>query len=84
MPPLGDGLLLLALRPGSTQGDGLIAVQNSSPLRRQLRLGDGWEVIAELDGLDQVLQGHQSQPQNLPISLELRPWQIRFWRIRKR
>jgi alpha-mannosidase len=84
LPPLGDGLQLLALRPGSTPGDGLIAVQNSSPLRRQLRLGDGWEVIAELDGLDQALQGHQSPPQDLPISLELRPWQIRFWRIRKR
>ena len=84
MPPLGDGLLLLALRPGSTQGDDLIAVQNSSPLRRQLRLGDGWEVMAELDGLDQVLTGYHSPPQDLPLSLELRPWQIRFWRIRKR
>jgi hypothetical protein len=77
-------LLLLALRPDPTQGDGLIAVQNSSPLRRQLRLGDGWEVMAELDGLDEVLQGLQSPPQGLPLSLELRPWQIRFWRIRKR
>jgi hypothetical protein len=77
-------LLLLALRPDPTQGDGLIAVQNSSPLRRHLSLGDGWEVIAELDGLDQVLKGHQSPPQDLPLSLELRPWQIRFWRIRKR
>jgi len=88
LPPLGDGLLLLALRPGSTQGDGLIAVQNSSPLRRQLSLGDGWEVIAELDGLDGPLTaaGEPATGQRPPggLSLELKPWQIRFWRIRKR
>jgi alpha-mannosidase len=88
LPPLGDGLLLLAFRPGSTQGDGLIAVQNSSPLRRQLNFGDGWEVIAELDGLDDPLpsEGEHAAGQCAPgrWSMELKPWQIRFWRIRQR
>jgi alpha-mannosidase len=88
LPPLGDGLQLLALRPGSSQGDSVIAVQNSSPLRRQLSLGDGWQVLAELDGLDGLLtpEGQQIHGPHgpVPLSLELKPWQIRFWRIRKR
>ena len=91
LPALGEGLELIALRAASTPGDLLMTVQNSSPLRRRCCLGDGWDIVAELDGLDRPIHhgdgaapaalGHGPAP---GYQLDLRPWQLRFWQLRPR
>ncbi|MCP9775840.1 alpha-mannosidase [Cyanobium sp. WAJ14-Wanaka] len=73
LPPLGDGLQLVSCRAGSGPGELLVAVQNSSPGRRQLDLGADWTLLARLDGLD------QQSPQKL--SVELKPWTLGFWLV---
>jgi len=82
LPPLGEGLQLIALRPAAILGDLLVAVQNCSPLRRSWPLGSDWQVLAELDGLDRELAGLDGPAQQ--AALELKPWQLRFWRLRHR
>jgi hypothetical protein len=65
---------VLGLKPlaaGSTEV--MLTVQNLGPARRQLRLGDRWEVVHQLDGLCGTLSKEQ---------LELAPWALSFWWLR--
>jgi len=78
LPPLGPGLQLLSLRPEADEQSALLALQNQTPCRRRIDLGQGCQLQQRLDGLDQPLA--QS---NQPIDL-LGPWQCGFWRIRRR
>ena len=89
LPALGEGLELIALRAASTPGDWLMAVQNSSPLRRRCCLGDGWQLVAELDGLDRPIKpadgaapALQDHGPEAGCELALKPWQLRFCQLR--
>ena len=65
---------VLGLQPfaaGST--DVILTVQNLGPARRRLRLGDGWDMVCQLNGLHEALPSANS---------ELSPWSLGFWRLR--
>ncbi len=77
-PPLTLGhsdLQLVALTADPRPGVARLTVQNLSPCRHRLELGDGWVVLGRIDGLGE------------PLSLadtELCPWQLASWRISRR
>jgi hypothetical protein len=67
-------------RSGGAEADGgelVLSIQNEGPCRRRLELGAGWQVLQRLDGLDHPWAGEGD-------SLVLGPWQLAFWRIRRR
>ncbi|MCX5947344.1 MAG: alpha-mannosidase [Cyanobacteria bacterium] len=63
-----------SVQPGATEL--VLSVQNEGPCRRRLELGDGWQVLERLDGLD-CPWGEAGD------SLIVAPWQLAFWRIRR-
>jgi alpha-mannosidase len=77
LPPLGEGLLLLGCRPSGEDGAVVLSVQNCSPCRRRLELGDGWQLLERLDGLESPLP-----PDQLPLGDPwlLQPWSLGFWK----
>ncbi len=78
-PPLGEGLLLLGCRPSGEPGDVVLTVQNCSPCRRHLKLGECWQLLERLDGLDQPLISKAKLDQDPWL---LAPWSLGFWRVR--
>ncbi|HYP03691.1 MAG TPA: glycoside hydrolase family 38 C-terminal domain-containing protein, partial [Cyanobium sp.] len=53
LPPLGDDLALVGLRPAADGGgDVILSVQNEGPCRRRLDPGPHWRLVERLDGLD--------------------------------
>jgi hypothetical protein len=57
----------------------VLTVQNCSPCRRHLKLGERWQLLERLDGLDQPLISKaklDDDPWLLP------PWSLGFWRVR--
>jgi alpha-mannosidase len=84
-PCLADDLQLISLRargPGGEDerygGEGtelLLTLQNLGPCRRRLTLPPHWRLLARVDGL--------GRPETLDSdeALELRPWQLGFWRL---
>lgn len=65
---------LLGLKPsGAGSAEVILTVQNLGPARRQLRLGDRWQVVHQLDGLHRTVLTQQP---------ELAPWALSFWRLR--
>ena len=64
----------------TNKGQLALTVQNLSPLRQQLRLGPGWELVGRLDGLDRPFdQSLDSEPDWDWV----RPWQLASWSIRR-
>ena len=57
--------------------DLVLSVQNEGPCRRRLELGGNWQVLERLDGLDRPWPSGEDH-------LVLGPWQLAFWRIRRR
>ncbi|MFQ6539670.1 MULTISPECIES: alpha-mannosidase [Aphanothece] len=78
LPPLAPGLQLIGLRPTAVPGEAVLAVANQSPRRCHLELGEAWEVLARVNGLDEgpVAQSGEAE------RMLLRPWQLGFWRLR--
>ena len=79
LPPLGEGLLLLGCRPLGDSGDVVLTVQNCSPCRRYLELGESWQLLERLDGLDQPLAAKGKFTGDPWL---LAPWSLGFWRVR--
>jgi alpha-mannosidase len=75
LPPLPAAVQMLGLRQLGT-GSAVLSLANQSPCRQVVDLGRCWQVLAQMDGLDQDRQpGAGSR-------LHLAPWQLGFWRIR--
>jgi alpha-mannosidase len=75
LPPLGDDLALVSLRPaGDGGGDVILSVQNEGPRRRRLDPGPHWSLLERLNGLDGRVGGAGIDG--------LGPWQLGFWRLR--
>jgi alpha-mannosidase len=79
-PALADDLELVALETEGSEASAdqlRLTVQNGGPCRRRLELGTEWQLLERLDGLGTPL-GLQEQ------SDWLGPWQLGFWRLRRR
>jgi hypothetical protein len=79
LPPLGEGLVLLGCRQSGEPGEVVLTVQNCSPCRRLLELGERWQLLERLDGLDKPLISKADQAGNPWL---LAPWSLGFWRVR--
>jgi len=78
-PPVASSPIAASVERGSVQPGAtelVLSVQNEGPCRRRLELGDGWQVLERLDGLDRPW-GEAGE------SLIVAPWQLAFWRIRR-
>ena len=76
LPPLASGLMLVSLRPGERAGEALLAVANVTPCRRRVDPGGEWELLERVNALEERL--------DLPEEALLGPWQLGFWRLRRR
>jgi alpha-mannosidase len=74
LPPLPPGLQLIGLGPLAETGAARLTVQNLTPARQRLQLGDSWRLEARLDG-----QGAEAQGAGSDV---LGPWQLGCWRLR--
>jgi alpha-mannosidase len=68
----------LEARPGGT-GEVVVSLQNLGPVRRNLRLGTHWEVVARVDGLHEPLPTVKDTSTHV-----LAPWSFSFWALRRR
>lgn len=100
LAPLPPGVVLVALQPWSgsmtcpvepgcadNSSDALIlSLQNCSPARRSIALGDGWQLVSAANALAEPLnQPGSGEEEYEPChrgGLELRPWQLGHWLIR--
>jgi alpha-mannosidase len=99
-PLAPDLALISLREAGDGSGEQLLAVQNEGPCRRRVDPGGGWELVERLDGLGRPLQrpgpGHGTLPlpaserdgspsdRSLAVDDRLGPWQLGFWRLRRR
>ncbi|MEO1002251.1 MAG: glycoside hydrolase family 38 C-terminal domain-containing protein [Cyanobacteria bacterium J06638_7] len=79
LPALPTGVQLLGLRPAG-RGAAVLSLVNTSPCRQVVDLGPLWHLEACLDGLDRP----QAAQPPAAAQLQLRPWQLGFWRITPR
>jgi alpha-mannosidase len=87
LPPLPRGLQLIGLRrdPAASTAESLvISVQNLTPARRRLDLGDLWELRERLDGLGEPCAEQPGAGLATAGPAELGPWQLASWRISRR
>ncbi|TVS04990.1 MAG: alpha-mannosidase [Cyanobium sp. PLM2.Bin73] len=83
LPALPAGVQLLGLRALEPER-AVISLINSSPCRQAVDLGCGWRIEARLDGLDQPLAGGSDPGSSVAQAsalLQLKPWELGFWRI---
>jgi hypothetical protein len=66
---------MLGLRDLGT-GTAVLSLANQSPCRQTVDLGGHWQVLAQLDGLD------QHRRPGAGSRLQLAPWQLGFWQIK--
>jgi alpha-mannosidase len=87
LPPLPRGLQLIGLRrdrAASSAGTLVISVQNLTPARRRLDLGDLWELRERLDGLGEPFAEQPGPGAATAGPDQLGPWQLASWRISRR